>query len=556
MATGGTPQSTGLRTAFPNALQATVKDASGFPISGVPVTFTSPVIGAGAVLSSLTAVTNASGIASVTAIANNTAGSYTVTASTGGLSVSFSLTNLTGGNFNLSLRKTATQSSTLAGFATTGAASAIDGSIDGSFFNGSVTHTNLDPNPWWQVDLGVSSIVSSIVIWNRTDCCGNRLNDYWVFVSDLPFSSADTPATLQNRPGTFSSHQTTIPNPSASIVTAGAQGRYVRVQLTGANYLSLAEVQVFGAAAASTSSNVALGKLATQSSILPGYATTSAAGAVDNNTSGNFSEGSVTHTNLDANAWWQVDLGASALINSIVIWNRTDCCSNRLNDYWVFVSDAPFNPSDTPSTLQNRAGTFSSHQTAIPNPFTVIATGSLQGRYVRVQLTGANYLSLAEVQVMGTPGDSPVSNVAAGKAATQSTTLAYPTAAAGSAVDGITDGNFFNGSVTHTNLDMNAWWQVDLNASTTVASIVIWNRTDACCNTRLNDYWVFVSDTPFGATDTPTTLQNRAGTFASHQTTVPSPSTTIAVGARGRYVRVQLTGAGYLSLAEVQVLGQ
>jgi hypothetical protein len=35
-------------------------------------------------------------------------------------------------------------------------------------------------------------------------------------------------------------------DPSTTIRTAGAKGRYVRVQLTGAGYLSLAEVQVFG----------------------------------------------------------------------------------------------------------------------------------------------------------------------------------------------------------------------------------------------------------------------------------------------------------------------
>jgi hypothetical protein len=71
-----------------------------------------------------------------------------------------------------------------------------------------------------------------------------------------------------------------------------------------------------------------------------------------------------------------------------------------LNDYWVFVSDTPFLPTDTPATLQGRAGTFSSHQTVAPNPSTVIAA-TAQGRYVRVQLTGTNYLSLAEVQVFG-----------------------------------------------------------------------------------------------------------------------------------------------------------
>src|SRR4029079_686835 len=85
-------------------------------------------------------------------------------------------------------------------------------------------------------------------------------------------------------------------------------------------------------------------------------------------------------------------------------------------------------------------------------------------------------------------------------------------------------------------------------------SIVIWNRTD-CCSDRLKDYWLFASNTPFSASDTPATLQNRADTFSSHQITAPSPSTTIAVNAPARYVRVQLSSPGYLSLAEVQVFG-
>jgi alpha-L-fucosidase 2 len=145
----------------------------------------------------------------------------------------------------VALGKSAAQSSTFPGYATDGAAAAVDGNTDGNFGDGSVTATNLDPNPWWQVDLGASAAVSSIVIWNRTDCCGSRLGDYWVFVSDTPFLVTDTPATLQNRAGTFSSHQTSAPNPSTTIA-AIAQGRYVRVQLSSGGYLSLAEVQVFG----------------------------------------------------------------------------------------------------------------------------------------------------------------------------------------------------------------------------------------------------------------------------------------------------------------------
>jgi uncharacterized repeat protein (TIGR01451 family) len=444
----------------------------------------------------------------------------------------------------------ATQSSTLPG--SPSAAAAIDGSTDGTFADGSVTSTNLDTNAWWQVDVGTSAIVSSIVIWNRTDCCGSRLSDYWVFVSNTPFAPTDTPTTLQGKPGIWSSHQTTAPSPSTTIAAGGAQGRYLRVQLTGTNYLSLAEVQTIGIPIA-TGSNMAMGKSATQSSTFPGAPTAAASSAVDGSTDGSFYDGSVTATNLDTNAWWQVDLGASAAVSSVVVWNRTDCCGSRLGDYWVFVSNTPFLATDTPATLQGRAGTFSSHQTSAPNPSAVIAAG-VEGRYVRVQLTGANYLSLAEVQVFGT-GGAAIPDLAVGKTATQSSIYPFATAGPAAAVDGNTDGRFFDGSVTATNPDTNAWWQVDLGTSAAVSSVVVWNRTD-CCGSRLGDYWVFVSDTPFGATDTPATLQSRAGTFSSHQTTAPSPSTLIAVGAQGRYVRVQLTGVNYLSLAEVQVFGQ
>jgi len=300
-------------------------------------------------------------------------------------------------------------------------------------------------------------------------------------------------------------------------------------------------------------SNLALGKPATQSSTYPFARSAAASSAVDGKTDGNFYDGSVTATNPDTNAWWQVDLGASASVNSVVIWNRTDCCGSRLSDYWVFVSNTPFQTNDTPATLQSRAGTFASHQTSAPSPAATIVANT-QGRYVRIQLSGTNYLSLAEVQVFGT-GGSGVSNLTLGKAAAQSSTYPIASAAASSAIDGNTDGNFYDGSVTATNLDANAWWQVDLATSASISSVVIWNRTD-CCSTRLGDYWIFISDTPFLPGDTPSSLQSRPGTFASHQTGAPSPSVAIPVNTQGRYVRVQLSGTDYLSLAEVQVLGQ
>ncbi|MED7947442.1 PA14 domain-containing protein, partial [Streptomyces sp. BE303] len=75
--------------------------------------------------------------------------------------------------------------------------------------------------------------------------------------------------------------------------------------------------------------NVALGRPATQSSTWGGA---SAALAVDGNTNGLFFSGSVTHTNSDANAWWQTDLGGVTPINNIKINSRTDGYRDRSNN--------------------------------------------------------------------------------------------------------------------------------------------------------------------------------------------------------------------------------
>lgn len=96
---GGTPQSATISTAFADPLAVVVRDASGNPVGGVTVAFTTPASGASAELSAAQAITDATGRASVTATANTIAGSYLVTASTAGVSgpVSFALTNVAAG---------------------------------------------------------------------------------------------------------------------------------------------------------------------------------------------------------------------------------------------------------------------------------------------------------------------------------------------------------------------------------------------------------------------------------------------------------------------------
>jgi type IV pilus assembly protein PilY1 len=109
--------------------------------------------------------------------------------------------------------------------------------------------------------------------------------------------------------------------------------RYVKIQLVGNNVLSLAEVQV----QKSDGTNVAQGKTTSQSSSAYGGVSSR---AVDGNTDGTYNNNSVTHTTSGLQPWWQVDLGASEQIRRIRIFNRTDCCEDRLQNFYIFVSSS------------------------------------------------------------------------------------------------------------------------------------------------------------------------------------------------------------------------
>lgn len=82
--------------AFSN-LQVQLTDAYGNYVPNVMVTYAAPAVGATAVLSSTTAMTDSSGVATISATANTVAGSYSVNASEpNGSSFGFSLTNNAG----------------------------------------------------------------------------------------------------------------------------------------------------------------------------------------------------------------------------------------------------------------------------------------------------------------------------------------------------------------------------------------------------------------------------------------------------------------------------
>jgi hypothetical protein len=145
--------------------------------------------------------------------------------------------------------------------------------------------------------------------------------------------------------------------------------------------------------------DVAMNKTATQSSTFatPGGI---AAHAVDGNVDGVYADNSVSHTNSEANAWWSVDLGSPASIQTIRVWNRSEGTNvARLTDFWVIVSTTPFTSPMAPATRITQPGVvWSFHDTGTAG-FPSGYSPKVTGRYVMVQLNGTNFLHMAEVQV-------------------------------------------------------------------------------------------------------------------------------------------------------------
>lgn len=281
----------------------------------------------------------------------------------------------------------------------------------------------------------------------------------------------------------------------------------------------------------------------------------SVGGAINGNIRGPWSDGEGWNdaTENVLPDWFQVDFAGSKTIDQIDVFSLHD----------------NYTEQNTPTDTQ----TFSLHglvnfqvQYWNGSAWTLVPGGNVTGNNkvwrkfiftpittnkIRLWITGVpdSWSRLVELQAWA--ADAGMTNLALNKPATQSTTDWGAPATRG--VDGNTDGNFANNSVTHTATQSQPWWQVDLQSVSSIQNINVWNRTD-CCGEALTNFYVFVSDNPFTANDVAST-QSQAGVSTYFVTGLGGVPSTIAVNRTGRYVRVQLGGTERLSVAEVQVFG-
>ncbi len=188
----------------------------------------------------------------------------------------------------------------------------IDGNLD------TINHTNGEQFAWWQADLSEGmQRISTVRVFNRFDCCQDRLNNFRVVLYDAQGAEVWTSGFFGNA---------TASNP-INVAVPDITAARVRIQLTTNNYLHLSEVEV-------ETDPITL-ETASQSSIFesnPGYG---AKAAIDGN------HLSINHTNGGFGNWWQANIsGGSRLVTGVRIFNRRDCCKERLSPFNVVLYDA------------------------------------------------------------------------------------------------------------------------------------------------------------------------------------------------------------------------
>ena len=145
-------------------------------------------------------------------------------------------------------------------------------------------------------------------------------------------------------------------------------------------------------------------------------------------------------------------------------------------------------------------------------------------------------------------------NLAVGRYSGQSTDFPYYEPFAARANDGNRDGDFWHGSVTHTDWGfvtyMAGWpgqyWYVDLGSERMVGAVNIFNRTDYCLEC-LSHYNVLAWDWGVGWK----VISDHSADDTTGVTSLSWP----VLPTRTQYVMIAKTDDNYLHLAEVEVMG-
>uniref|UniRef100_A0A1I8FL15 WSC domain-containing protein n=1 Tax=Macrostomum lignano TaxID=282301 RepID=A0A1I8FL15_9PLAT len=179
---------------------------------------------------------------------------------------------------------------------------AFDGRINQHYAAGSCTHTKAEKG-FWQAYIRGSGFarVRFVLIYNRLDCCSDRLNSFSIFLDGQECES-------------YSSRKSF----SVKIFRCNKVGQMLVIKNRIKTPLTLCEVQIFG----NYIPRNPYGGVCSR--------------AIDNNDHQFYSHNSCSHTKNEK-GWWQARTKSLSHIRTVRITNRIDCCSDRLNNFVIMV---------------------------------------------------------------------------------------------------------------------------------------------------------------------------------------------------------------------------
>ncbi|XP_073692872.1 uncharacterized protein [Garra rufa] len=241
------------------------------------------------------------------------------------------------------------------------------------------THTNVETDPWWRVDLLKVYKVNRVTITNR------HTSEWRI---------AGAVIRIGNFPDVYSNSicgviSTLAASATATFSCGGMEGRYMVVHIPGdGKILSLTEVGVYGTIAG----NLAVGGAVIQSSTSGDWF---AEKAIDSNRGLQQLYTGCSSTLSETNPWWRLDLHQVYRVSEVVITNRKDCCADQINGAEIRVGNS----------LENNGNN---------NPICAVipaipagesysySCGGMDGRYVNLIIPGdMKMLILCEVEVYG-----------------------------------------------------------------------------------------------------------------------------------------------------------
>ncbi|KAM4651381.1 uncharacterized protein O3C94_013875 [Discoglossus pictus] len=502
---------------------------------------------------------------------------------------------------NVALQGITSQSSTNSYYGSS--KNANDGSLANNYLRSQCSYTKKDPHPWWIVDLREPHQVFSVAITNRVlECCRERIFGAEIRIGNDPSKGG----TLNPRCGVIKSIES---GETLSFSCQGMIGQYVTVTIPEREeHLVLCEVQVFGRpvsrsdvaeAQAPTEfktpngvPNIALKGISQQSSIYNMYGESK--NAIDGSLSSNYLFIECAGTGEQDDPWWMVNLQSRHKIFTVAVTNRGDCCSHSIAGAQIRIGNSP----EQGGTQNPICGIIESMDNGETLAF---ECNGMEGQYVTVFIPGhQKSVTICEVQVFGLPSetpdeislyeglvpqfnftedripffesdekdyydtsdsifdflfdDKPVSDVPedgvnlAFRGITSQSSTYDKFGNSANAIDGSKNTRYMSGHCSHTDLDIEPWWRVDLTDVYNVTKVKIMNRGD-CCNIRIKGAEIRIGNSQEkGGTKNPRCAKIASMDLGEEETYI--------CGMVGRYVTVTIPGkAAYLTLCEVKVFG-